>query len=89
MRVPTMGGIPWPPPLDAYDYLRSLTRRDWAWEMLRRNQTYQRHAQACAAHDVVRDHLGSGALITRMRGAQPSAEAWALCCFRRPGVAGA
>ena len=82
MHSPTLDGMSWPPPLAAYDHLRSLTRRDWAWELLRRNRTYQRQAQACAGENVVREQLGSGALITRMRGAQPSAEAWALCCFR-------
>ena len=37
-------GPPWPPPLQAYDYLSRLTWRDWAWEGLRRNRTYQAEA---------------------------------------------
>jgi hypothetical protein len=87
MMVANSRGIaPWPASLDAYDYLRTLNRRDWAWEGLRRNPAYQRQALACPSQSMVRENLGSGALFTRMQGAEPAAEAWALCCFRRSHV---
>jgi hypothetical protein len=41
-------GPGWPPPDGAYDYLSLLSCRDWAWEGLRRNQTYQAEARARA-----------------------------------------
>jgi hypothetical protein len=87
LEIPIMaanigGMVPWPASLDAYEYLKTLTRRDWAWEALRRNPAYQRQALACPSQSVVRENLGSGALITRMQGTEPAAEAWALCCFR-------
>src|SRR5688572_2659008 len=31
----------WPPTLESYDYLSSLVARDWAWEGLRRNESYR------------------------------------------------
>lgn len=34
----------WPPTLESYDYLSSLVARDWAWEGLRRNESYQAEA---------------------------------------------
>ena len=40
-RVRHYVGPPWPPTLEAYDYTRTLTRRDWAWEGLRRDPVYQ------------------------------------------------
>jgi hypothetical protein len=74
-------GPPWPPPLQAYDYLSTVTWRDWAWEGLRRNQTYQADARANPSEGHASTQLGGGA-ITRMRKPLLPAEAWALCCFR-------
>jgi hypothetical protein len=74
----------WPPPLEAYDYLSPLVWRDWAWEGLRRNLSYQAEALAYAATADITEHLGGGALVTRMQGASSPAHAWALCTFRRP-----
>lgn len=72
-----------PPTLEAYDYTRTLTRRDWAWEGLRRDPAYQDEARAHldATQDTTR--LESGALLTRMHEPSPRAEAWALRSFRR------
>ena len=75
---------PWPVSLDAYAYLRTLHRRDWAWEALRRNAAYRRQAAAAHMQGVVRRSLGNGALLTRLETPQAAAEAWGLCCFRRP-----
>lgn len=81
-RVRHYVGPPWPPTLAAYDYTRTLARRDWAWEGLRRDPAYQDEARAHL--DVIQDitRLESGALITRMHGPSPRAEAWALRSFR-------
>ena len=35
----------WLPSLTAYEYLRFATKRDWAWEFLRRNFQYQANAR--------------------------------------------
>ena len=72
----------WPPPLEAYDYLKTLDRRDWAWEGLRRNPAYQRQALACPHKNTISEQLGGGALFTRMQAPILPAEAWALCRFR-------
>ena len=73
----------WPPTLESYDYLSSLVARDWAWEGLRRNQSYQAEARAHAATANVTEHLEGRALVTRLQETSP-AHAWALCTFRRP-----
>ena len=75
----------WPPALESYDYLSSLVARDWAWEGLRRNQSYQAEARAHAATaNIITEHLEGRVLVTRMQEASPPAHAWALCTFRRP-----
>lgn len=81
-RVRHYVGPPWPPTLAAYDYMRTLTRRDWAWEGLRRDPVYQDEARAHlkVTHDTTR--LETGALFTRMHEASPHAEVWALRSFR-------
>ena len=78
-------GPPWPPAsLQVYDYLGFLTRRDWAWEGLRRNVAYLAAAFAhlSAGHSNIK-HLEGGALLTRLQEPVRPAEAWALCTFRR------
>ena len=74
----------WPPTLESYDYLSSLVPRDWAWEGLRRNETYQADGRANAATANLTEHLEGRALVTRMQEAVSPAHAWALCTFRRP-----
>jgi hypothetical protein len=74
----------WPPTLESYDYLSSLVARDWAWEGLRRNESYRAEARARAATANVTEHLEGGALVTRMQESASPAQAWALCTFRRP-----
>ena len=81
-RVRHYVGPPWPPTLEAYDYTRTLTRRDWAWEGLRRDPVYQDDALEHLKINQVTTRLESGALITRMHEASPHAEAWALRSFR-------
>jgi len=79
-------GPPWPPAsLQVYDYLGSLTRRDWAWEGLRRNPAYQAASFThLSAGNTNTEHLKGGALLTRLQEPVRPAEAWALCTFRRP-----
>ena len=79
-RVGHYVGPPLPPTLEAYDYMRTLGRRDWAWEALRRNPAYQEDALASDGQDCTR--LTSGAILTRMHEPSPRAEAWSLRSFR-------
>lgn len=75
-------GPPLPISLPAYDYMRALTWRDWAWEGLRRNPVYQEEACGHLATEPQTIRVETGALLTRMHAGQPRAEAWALCSFR-------
>jgi hypothetical protein len=77
-------GPGWPPPEGTYDYLTTISWRDWAWEGLRRNEDYQARARAHAVIDGVSSRTGGGALLTRMQERMAPAEAWTLLCFRRP-----
>jgi hypothetical protein len=70
----------WPPPDGAYDYLSTISWRDWAWEGLRRNPAYQAEARAVQSSISI-SSLEGGALLTRMQERVLPAEAWALCCF--------
>jgi hypothetical protein len=74
----------WPLIPENYDYLSSLVARDWAWEGLRRNESYQTEARAQAATANVTEHLEGRALVTRLQEAVTPAHAWALCTFRGP-----
>jgi len=82
--APAYVGPEWPPPLEAYDYLASVSWRDWAWEGLRRNPKYQSDAGAHPPAGIINEHLGARALLTRMQVTNIPAEAWALCSFRQP-----
>ena len=72
----------WPPSLQAYEYLRTATKSDWAWEYLRRNADYQPEARLHHRRGVVRQRLATGPVLTRMRARHLRAEKWGLCCFR-------
>jgi transcriptional regulator len=74
----------WPPTLESYDYLSSLVARDWAWEGLRRNESYQAEVLSHAATANVTEHLEGEALVTRMQEPAFPAHAWVLCTFRGP-----
>ena len=78
------GAAQWPASLQAYEYLRTLAPRDWAWEALRRNASYRQQASPPPCEGVERLSLANGALLTRLKSPQTAAEAWALLCFRRP-----
>jgi hypothetical protein len=72
----------WPPAPEAYDYMSTLSKPDWAWEYLRRNPHYQSVARVGHRKGLVRVRLSTGAYLTRLRARLPHAEAWGLCCFR-------
>jgi transcriptional regulator len=76
-------GPDWPPLLEHYDYLSSISWRDWAWEYLRRNPAYRKDAELRTSERIIIERLGGGALLTRMQERSLPAEAWALCSFRR------
>lgn len=80
-RVRHHVGPPWPPPLEAYDYMRLLSRRDWAWEGLRRNPAYQEEARANLKTGQTSTRLGSGATFTLQHEPLARAEAWSLRSF--------
>jgi Family of unknown function (DUF6499) len=72
----------WPQQLEAYDYLRTASMSDWAWEFLRRNADYRAAARLQYGRGVSRIRLQSGTMLTRMSARHVDAEAWGLCCFR-------
>lgn len=72
----------WPPSLLAYEYLRTATKSDWAWEYLRRNAEYQASARLGHRRGVARQRLAAGPVLTRMRARHVGAETWGLACFR-------
>src|SRR6187401_1804844 len=68
MKPPHHAAAPaWSPALESYDYLSSLIARDWAWEGLRRNQSYQAEARAHAATADITEHPEGRALVTRLQ----------------------
>jgi hypothetical protein len=71
-----------PPSLQAYEYLRTATKSDWAWEYLRRNFDYQASARLGRRRGVTRQRLAAGPFLTRMRARHAGAERWGLPCFR-------
>jgi hypothetical protein len=71
-----------PPSLQAYDYLRTATKSDWAWEYLRRNFDYQASARLRHRRGVARHSLVAGPILTRLRARHVEAERWGLACFR-------
>jgi hypothetical protein len=87
-RAIASGGPHWPPDLEAYDYVRTLSKYDRGWEYLRRNPAY--HA----------DFLQHGALLPpiersrpnvavyRLTQAVPRAAVWGLSTFRRSSAHG-
>jgi hypothetical protein len=72
-----------PPSLQGYEYLRTATKSDWAWEYLRRNFDYQASARLGHRRGVPRQRLAAGPVLTRLRARHAGAERWGLGCFRR------
>jgi hypothetical protein len=75
-------GPQWPRSLDAYEYLRTAAKPEWAWECLRRNPAYRAQARTRPARGLARVRLSAGPVLMRLRARHIGAEAWGLCCFR-------
>jgi hypothetical protein len=73
----------YPPSLQSYEYLRTASKSDWAWEYLRRNCDYQASARIGYRRGVARQRLAAGPVLTRLRARHAGAERWGLGCFRR------
>jgi hypothetical protein len=77
-------GTAWECSLDSYAYTRGLDHTGWAWEFLRRNETYQRDFRTNrAGHPLPIKHI-SGAVVLRLRRRFLDAEKWGLHCFADP-----
>jgi hypothetical protein len=84
---PIHQGAAWPKPLKAYEYLRTATMTEWAWEYLRRNPDYRADARLHRRRGVVHHPFATGTTFTRMHARHVRAEAWGLCTFRRSRTA--
>lgn len=67
-----------------YEYLAGLTRRGWAYEHLRRNNTYRRIAYAHQEDIVSVTHWKHNVYALDQLIAQPEAEDWGLIFFPNP-----
>jgi hypothetical protein len=77
-------GTAWDVCLNDYAYTREFDLTGWAWEFLRRNETYCcDYRTNRAGHPVVIKHV-SGALLYRPRRKFLAAEAWGLSLFANP-----
>ena len=68
--------------LDAYGYIRFLTRSRVAWEYLRRNPSYVRDWRRSSAGRPQPISLADGTVMLRARRRFARAEAWGMCTFR-------
>lgn len=71
----------WPPLLADYEYLRTLSREDFAWEFLRRNRHYNTDYRAS---DAVIQTIENGIPVTRQHRACQAAEKWGCLTFANP-----
>ena len=69
--------------VDAYSYIRFLTRSRVAWEYLRRNPDYLRDWRRSAPGRPQAISLADGTVMLRARRRFARAEAWGMCIFRR------
>jgi hypothetical protein len=77
-------GTAWECSLDDYAYTRGFGHTGWAWEFLRRNETYQRDFRINrAGHPAPMAH-SSGAIVVRLRRKVFAAEHWGLHLFADP-----
>jgi len=67
-----------------YTYTEWLTDTDWAWEYLRRNQTYRNDYYRYRARLTKTIQHASGVTIYRAGGVQHGARKWGLSCFANP-----
>ena len=81
-------GPHWPPDLEAYDYVRPLSKYDWGWEYLRRCPAYYadflQHGALLPPIERWRPNIA----VYRLTQAVPRAAVWGLSTFRRSSVRG-
>jgi hypothetical protein len=70
--------------LSTYNYLAFLRRRGWAYEFLRRNQTYKEQAYAGFKQAVTSRHVEHEVYALDLLEPQPDAESWGLLFFPNP-----
>jgi len=70
--------------LSTYNYLAFLRRRGWAYEFLRRNQTYKEQAYAGFKQAVTSRHVEHEVYALDLLEPQPDAESWGLIFFPNP-----
>ncbi|MDX2264800.1 MAG: DUF2285 domain-containing protein [Hyphomicrobiales bacterium] len=76
----------WPPKLAHYEYVRTLSKADCAWEFLRRNRHYHADYRACLAISTVTQAVENGVLIIRQNRNCPAAEGWGCLTFADPAL---
>jgi hypothetical protein len=79
-------GTAWERRLDDYVYTRGLDGPGWAWEFLRRNETYMRDFRVNRAGMPLPMKHSSGATILRLRRQVLAAEKWGLQLFANPNT---
>ena len=77
-------GPDWPPDAKAYDYVRTLSKRDRAWEYLRRNIGYQEDFLRHRSHLPAVEHRDPNIRVYRLSEPTARAAVWSLSTFRRP-----
>lgn len=69
-----------------YDYTAYLSRRDWAYEYLRRVPAFETAAWKAQEHAISKMTACHQISLLKMLRPQPEAEAWGLKFFPNPGV---
>ena len=69
--------------LSAYDYTRTLSKWDWAWEVLRRIPAYHEDYRDNVRLLPQPERLASGITVYRLTAPMPHAAAWGLSAFHR------
>lgn len=67
-----------------YAYAHGLSKQEWAWEFLRRNQDYRRDYVTSRARLSSIAYLSNNIPLMRPRGHQSDAQKWGLACFSDP-----
>jgi Uncharacterized conserved protein (DUF2285)/Family of unknown function (DUF6499) len=79
-------GTAWERRLDDYAYTKGLDGPGWAWEFLRRNETYLRDFRVNRAGMPLPMKHSSGAIILRLRRQVLAAEKWGMQLFANPNT---
>jgi hypothetical protein len=82
-QLPCSVDLGWPTQLSAYDYTRTLSKWDWAWEVLRRIPAYHEDYRNNVGLLPQPERLASGITVHRLTAPVPRAGAWGLSAFHR------